>query len=289
MTTDPPYSLRLPQRRDTAVIFSSPHSGRDYPAAMMGRSLLDGRIIRSSEDAFIDRLYDSAPDHGAPLIAARAARAFIDLNRAPDELDPALIEGVLRAPHNPRISSGLGVIPRVVANGRAIYRGRIPLAEAQDRIARYWQPYHDALRALIDDNCARFGQAILIDAHSMPHEAIETHSRPGQPRPDVVLGDRFGAAADCWVVEAVESAFAAAGLRVARNMPFAGAYIAQAYGRPSRRQHVVQVEIDRALYMDETRIEPRPDFAAFRALMAGVVARIAAAGRGAATLPLAAE
>ncbi len=224
---------------------------------------------------------------GAPLIAARVPRAYIDLNRAADELDPALIEGVVRAPHNPRVNSGLGVIPRVVANGRAIYRGKLPLSEAQARIERHWQPYHDALRGLIDESLAAFGEAVLIDCHSMPHEAIEAHARPGQPRPEVVLGDRFGAAAGHEVVEAVEAAFAEAGLRVARNAPFAGAYIAQAYGRPSRGQHVVQVEIDRALYMDEGRILRRADFAAFQGVMAGVVARLAGIGRR--HLPLAAE
>jgi N-formylglutamate amidohydrolase len=285
--TSAAFTLYRPHRRITPVIFSSPHSGRDYPAALLERTALDERAIRSSEDAFVDELFLAAPQIGAPLIAARVPRAFIDLNRAADELDPALIEGVARAPHNPRVNSGLGVIPRVVANGRPIYRGKIALREAQMRIERHWMPYHDALRALIDESLALFGEAVLIDCHSMPHEAIEAHARPGHPRPDVVLGDRFGAASGREVVEAVEAAFAEAGLRVARNAPFAGAYIAQAYGRPSRGQHVVQIEIDRGLYMDEGRVLRRPDFAAFQTLMTGVVARIAAIGGQA--VPLAAE
>ena len=286
MTSDA-YRLIRPQRQETATIFSSPHSGSDYPAAFLGMTALDAHMIRSSEDAFVESLFDVAPQHGAPLLAARIPRSFIDLNRAADELDPAVIEGIARSAHNPRVSSGLGVIPRVVAGGRAIYRGKIALAEAEARITRYWHPYHAALRSLIDTTHAEFGEAILIDCHSMPHEAIETHARPGQPKPEVVLGDRFGAAAGYEVVERVEAAFANAGLRVVRNAPFAGAYIAQAYGRPSRRQHVVQIEIDRALYMNESRVEPLPGFAAFRELMAGVVAEIAGIGRS--TLPLAAE
>ena len=271
----------------TAVVFSSPHSGRDYPAQFLQDALLDKHAIRSSEDAFVDRLFDMAPQIGAPFLAAKVPRAFIDLNRAADELDPALIEGIARAPHNPRVSSGLGVIPRVVAGGRAIQRGKLSLAEAEARITRYWHPYHTALRGLMDDTLARFGQAVLIDCHSMPHEAIEAHARPGQPRPDVVLGDRFGAAAGHDVMEHVEAAFAGAGLRVARNAPFAGAYISQAYGRPSRGCHVVQVEIDRALYMDEVAIRRRADFDQFRALMENVVAEIAAFGK--LRRPLAAE
>ncbi|MBA4350012.1 MAG: N-formylglutamate amidohydrolase [Rhodobacter sp.] len=282
------FTLHLPQHRTTPVVFSSPHSGADYPQSFVSQSLLDHHTIRSSEDAFVDQLFSAAPMHGAPLIAARVPRAYIDLNRAADELDPAVIEGIDRAPHNPRVSSGLGVIPRVVAGGRAIYRGKLSRDEAEWRILRYWHPYHAALKTLLDESLAQFGEAILIDCHSMPHEAIEAHARPGHPRPDVVLGDRFGAAAGRDVVDRIEAAFAAAGLRTARNAPFAGAYIAQAHGRPSRRQHVVQIEIDRALYMDEARIEPRPDFAQFQSLMVGIIAEITASKRPDA-LPLAAE
>jgi N-formylglutamate amidohydrolase len=283
----PAFTIHRPMALRAPFVFSSPHSGRDYPARFLMESQLDALAIRSSEDAFVDELFSDAPGCGAPLIAARVPRAFIDLNRACDELDPALIEGLPRAPHNPRISSGLGVIPRVVANGRAIYAGRIPRAEADARLAEAWHPYHNALRGLIDNAAAQFGQAVLVDGHSMPHEAIEAHARPGQPRPEVVLGDRFGAAAGRDVVDRIEAAFVGAGLRVARNAPFAGAYIAQAYGRPSRNVHVVQVEIDRSLYMDEARVERRPDFAAFRDLIGQVVAEIT--GAASRRMPLAAE
>lgn len=281
------FTLYQPATRTTPVVFSSPHSGRAYPAAFLAGSVLDSHTIRSSEDAFVDDLFRVAVDHGAPLIAAQAPRAFIDLNRAADELDASVIEGVARSPHNPRVSSGLGVIPRVVSNGRAIYGGKMPLAEAEARIRSHWQPYHTALRRLTDESHQQFGQAVLIDCHSMPHEAIESHARPGTSRPEVVLGDRFGAAAARDVVDRVEAAFRRAGLRVSRNAPFAGAYIAQTYGRPSRGFHVVQVEIDRALYMDEARIVPSADFDAFQALIAGVVAEISGIGRS--RMPLAAE
>lgn len=286
MTSDV-FRLFRPVRQQTSVIFASPHSGRDYPADFLAQSLLDGRMIRSSEDAFVDQLFDVAPAFGAPLLAASVPRAYLDLNRAPDELDPAVIEGIARGAHNPRVSSGLGVIPRVVAGGRAIYRGKLPLAEAEARILRCWHPYHRALRDLIETTHGAFGQAVLIDCHSMPHEAIEGHGRPGALRPDVVLGDRFGAAAGRDLVEKVEAAFAAAGLRVARNAPFAGAFIAQSYGRPSAGRHVIQVEIDRSLYMDEARVEKRADFAAFREMIAGVVAEIVGADR--VQMPVAAE
>lgn len=282
------YDLTLPGMRSTSVVFASPHSGRDYPLAFLRRSTLDEHTIRSSEDAFVDELFDAAPIHGAPLLSARAPRAYLDLNRSTDELDPALIEGIRSTAHNPRVTSGLGVIPRVVANGRAIYRGKIPLDEARTRIRDHWVPYHERLASLMEESLATFGEAILIDCHSMPHEAIENISHPNGFRPDVVLGDRFGASARGEIMDRVEAAFAGAGLRVIRNAPFAGAYTAQHYGRPSRRQHVVQVEIDRALYMNERTIRPNANYTAFKELLGAVVAEIAAIGRGA-EMPLAAE
>ncbi|WP_333714711.1 N-formylglutamate amidohydrolase [Yoonia sp.] len=272
------YQLKLPQTRRTSVVFASPHSGRDYPDDFLRQAVLDAHQIRSSEDAFVDQLFAIVPRHGAPLLTATAPRAYLDLNRGPDELDSALIEGVRRNPHNPRIASGLGVIPRVVANGRQIYHGKIRLEDAHGRIASYWRPYHDRLQTLLDESRNHFGEAILIDCHSMPNEAVENVGPPGSARPDIVLGDRFGATASAEIVEQVEAAFASAGLRVARNMPFAGAFITQHYGRPSRRQHALQIEINRALYMDEARLEPNADFDAFKAVLEGVVAEIVAIG-----------
>ncbi|SMY09020.1 N-formylglutamate amidohydrolase [Flavimaricola marinus] len=273
------FELSRPIRRDTSVVFASPHSGRAYLPEFLGAASLDEHEIRSSEDAFVDALFAPASLHGAPFLAASAPRAYVDLNRAPEELDPALIEGIRRVAHNPRIASGLGVIPRVVANGRAIYRGKIGLDEVHMRINRYWRPYHDQLQTLLDESHAQFGEAILIDCHSMPHEALDAVSSHNELRPDVVLGDRFGAAAANSVIERVEAAFAGAGLRVARNTPFAGAYITQHYGRPSRRQHAVQIEIDRSLYMNERRLEPNADYEAFCALLNDVIAEVVAIGR----------
>jgi N-formylglutamate amidohydrolase len=221
------------------------------------------------------------------MLCALTPRAYIDLNRAADELDPAVIAGVDRIAHNPRISSGLGVIPRVVSGGRVIHAGKISLAEAHQRLTRHWWPYHDALSSVMDQTHALFGEVILIDCHSMPHEAIDSHSRPGHPKPEIVLGDRFGAAAGREVVDQVEAAFGSAGFHVARNSPFAGAYIAQHYGRPINRKHVVQIEIDRSLYLDEARVEPGPNFASFMVRFNRVIAEIAHIGRRA--VPLAAE
>ena len=282
------YQVITPERRRTSVVFASPHSGRDYPWSFVRKSVLDGQMIRSSEDAFVDDLFAAAPSFGAPLLKACAPRAFIDYNRSADELDPALIDGMSKGKAlNPRVASGLGVVPRVVAGGRAIYRGKMPMSEAQQRIETYWQPYHKKLQELLDASHREFGMSILVDCHSMPHEAVDSIARLGAKRPDVVLGDRFGAAADEEVVEQIERALVNAGLRVVRNTPFAGAYTAQHYGRPSRGQHAVQIEIDRSIYMNEKMIRPNGNFKAFKALLEGVIADITRFG--ARKIPLAAE
>lgn len=272
------YDLIRPAVRSTSVVFASPHSGRDYTSAFLSIAELNAAEIRSSEDAFIDQLYDEAPNFGAPFIKALAPRAFVDLNRGPDELDPALIEGVRRKPHNPRIASGLGVIPRVVANGRHIYRGKISLSDAHNRIANFWRPYHDQLQTLMDESNRAYGESILIDCHSMPHEALMTMNLQNAPRPDIVLGDRFGSTASAGVMDRVEAAFVGVGLRVARNAPFAGAYIVQKYGRPSKSQHAIQVEMDRALYMNERTLEPNADFESFKSVISAATASIAEIG-----------
>lgn len=282
------YHVYRPERLTSPVVFASPHSGRDYPWSFLRHTVLDQHTIRSSEDAYVDRLFDCAPDYGAPFLKAGAPRAFVDLNRAAEEMDPALVEGVRRVGHNPRVASGLGVVPRVVANGRSIYRGKLPLAEAERRLDGYWRPYHQRLQQLLDEAKMGFGQAVLIDCHSMPHEAAEGAARSGGVRPEIVLGDRFGASADPGLVDRIEAAFTRAGLVVVRNTPFAGAYIAQHYGRPSRAQHTVQIEIDRAIYMDEREIRPNANFHAFRKLLRGVIAEIATL-RAEDASPLAAE
>ncbi|MCH2165268.1 MAG: N-formylglutamate amidohydrolase [Marinovum sp.] len=281
------YQLYLPDHWTSPVVFASPHSGRDYPWSFLRRTVLDEHSIRTSEDAYVDRLFEAAPTFGASFLKAGAPRAFVDLNRAQDEFDPALIEGVRRQGHNPRIASGLGVIPRVVAGGRAIYRGKLPMQEAQARIDEFWLPYHEQLQTLLHGAKMRFGQAILVDCHSMPHEAVESIARAGARRPEIVIGDRFGASAGAEVVDQIERAFVQAGLCVVRNSPFAGAYICQNYGRPSKQQHAIQIEIDRSIYMNEQTIRPNNNFQNFRKVLRGVIAEIAAIG--AQDVPLAAE
>ena len=270
-----PYRLTMPDVVTAPLVVASPHSGRVYDGAFLSASVLDAQRIRSSEDAYVDLLLAHAPALGVPLLAAEMPRAMIDLNRAPEELDPAVVRDVPRGATNPRISSGLGVIPRVVAQGRAIYGGKISREEAARRIDGIWRPYHACLAQLMEAAQARFGQAILLDCHSMPHEAIEG-SGPDGRAPDIVLGDRFGASAAPEVMDAVERVFSGLGFRVARNAPFAGAYVTQTYGQPARGRHAVQVEIDRALYLDEARVRPSAQFDTVRDLLTDALMQLCA-------------
>jgi N-formylglutamate amidohydrolase len=283
---DSAFIIQRPVTQTCPVVFASPHSGRAYSPDFLAQTVLAEQLLRSSEDAFVDLLIQDAPKLGAPLLLAQVPRAYVDLNRAPDEFDPAVIEGVRIGGQNPRIASGLGVIPRVVAGGRAIYRGKLTQEQAQARISQFWQPYHGALRQIMNDTVRQFGQVVLLDMHSMPSEAAIVQHSPKQSC-DIILGDRHGASASPEITAMVEESFRQAGLRVVRNTPFAGAYIAQHYGRPFLRRHVVQIEISRGLYMDEKNIQPLADFATLQAAISQAMAQITA--HFGHSLPLAAE
>lgn len=282
------FQLMRPDTLTSSVVCASPHSGREYAWSFMRRSDLSDLAMRSSEDAFVDVLIEDTPCFGAPLLTATVPRAFVDLNRSDDELDPALIDGVKKVGHNPRVVSGLGVIPRVVANSRAIYRGKLSQAEARKRLHDYWHPYHDQLASLLQDARAKFGTALLLDFHSMPHEALENFGGLKKNRPDVVLGDRFGASASSDIVDRVEAAFANAGFKLARNTPFAGAYVTKTYGRPARNQHAIQIEIDRAIYMNEQTLTKSASFADVKRAVTEVLVEVCDLSRGT-LMPVAAE
>ena len=280
------YKILAPSWWNSAFLFASPHSGRNYSSTFKGQSILDPLTLRSSEDAYVDQLIEDIPEFGAPVILAHAPRAFVDLNRSADELDPAIVNGAQSRGQNPRISSGLGVIPRVVANGRAIYRGKIPMQEAKDRLRTYWHPYHEALQTLQNATKTRFGYSVLIDVHSMPHDAVASPSKL-VTSPEIVIGDRHGSSASRPIVEEVEACFAKEGFRTARNTPFAGAFITQHYGRPSTHQHAVQIEIDRGIYLDERNVQPSEQFTETRKKLHKAFKNIVRLG--APELPLAAE
>jgi N-formylglutamate amidohydrolase len=249
-----PFEICAPERTTSPLVNASPHSGRLYPPDLMRIAALDAAAIRSSEDAFVDHLIAPSPRFGAPVLRATFARAYVDVNREPFELDPGMFIGDLPtyARHRTaRVAAGLGSIARVVGEGREIYRSKLPVADALARIRRVHRPYHAALMTLVQAAQDAHGLAVLIDWHSMPSGAVCGYG--ARSAPDVVLGDRFGASCGHQLIDEVELAFQARGYRVARNAPYAGGYTTEHYGRPDRGVHALQVELNRALYLDEFR------------------------------------
>ncbi|MGB0508059.1 MAG: N-formylglutamate amidohydrolase [Pikeienuella sp.] len=273
-----PYKLVEPEKLISPTVFSSPHSGRVYPQALLDRSRLSAQALRASEDAFVDQIFAAAPDWGAPLVAANFPRAYVDLNRGAEELDPALIKGVRATGLNPRIAAGLGVVPRIVAEGRPIYNGKLTKAEADERIAKYHRPYHNILTNLMRRAAREFGHAVLIDCHSMPSEALRAVPVKNGRRAEIIVGDRFGASAGRHMTEAAISAFEGAGFAVAANTPFAGGYITQRYGRPSQQWHAIQIEIDRSLYLDAEQMVPNKGFDSLLRSIGAVIPQLANLG-----------
>lgn len=260
------------------VIFASPHSGRDYPSDLLRNSRLDRHALRQSEDSYVDLLFDEAPRYGAPLLRALFPRAYVDVNRSRDELDPRMFADDL--PRNAdtrssRVIAGLGVIPRIVADGHDIYSRKLYYFDARRRLSACYDPYHASLSRLIEEARAQFGCAVLIDCHSMP-SAGGAPFRSGEPRIDFVLGDRFGSSCAPFVTETAEDTLASLDYEVARNAPYAGGYVAASYGRPKKGVHVLQIEINRALYLDERRIARTEGFEKLRRAMHLLIQRLTA-------------
>ncbi|MCC6735380.1 MAG: N-formylglutamate amidohydrolase [Bauldia sp.] len=254
------FEVVRPLRQTVPVVFNSPHSGRTYPADFLAASRLDAATIRRSEDGFVDELFRPAVAMGAPLLRALFPRAWLDVNREPFELDPRIFAGALPAYANSRstrVNGGLGTIPRVVADNEEIYAGPLPVADGLARIDDVYMPYHRTLRSLIDATVDSFGSAVLIDCHSMPSSVRAANLRG---RPDIVLGDRHGTSCSADLADAAEGILVRLGYDVSRNRPYAGGYITEHYGRPGEGVHALQIEINRALYLNERTLEKTGGF-----------------------------
>jgi N-formylglutamate amidohydrolase len=255
---DPPFSILGAATQRVPIVFNSPHSGRIYPSIFLRASRLSAKALRKSEDAYVEELLAAAPENGAVLMHAHFPRAYIDINREPYELDPVLFNGRLPDFVNSqslRAIGGLGTIARIVNDKEEIYSGPLKLETAFTRIERLYKPYHAALANLLQSTRAQFGTAFLLDCHSMPSQQGE---RGGWP--DFVLGDRFGASCAPEITKLVQSFLRSLGYRVLLNKPYAGGYITENYGRPGEGIHVLQIEVDRSLYMNEETFERSPSF-----------------------------
>jgi N-formylglutamate amidohydrolase len=260
----PSFTVSEPTRQNTPFVFNAPHAGAIYPTAFLASSRLDAMALRRSEDAFVDELFAPVVGLGAPLMTAHFPRALLDLNREPYELDPRMFDGRIPPFANTRsmrVAGGLGTIPRIVADGQEIYRGRIPIEEALHRVETLYKPYHRTLRYLIQRTARTFGHAVLIDCHSMPSSSV---SREDGARADIVLGDRYGTSCTALLTDLLEATLRGRGFKVVRNKPYAGGFITEHYGEPSLGRHALQVEINRGIYMDERSLSRKRGFAELR-------------------------
>jgi N-formylglutamate amidohydrolase len=258
---DPPFEILEPSEYRAPVIFNSPHSGRVYPDAFLAAARLDLATLRRSEDSFVDELVAGVVPAGMPLMRAHFPRCFVDVNREPYELDPRMFDGRLPSYANTRsmrVAGGLGTVARVVGEAQEIYGRRLSVDDALRRIEGLYKPYHRALRRLVTKVHRDFGAAILVDCHSMPSAAGTKEERP---RADVVIGDRYGTSCVPAVTETMETALRDAGYAVSRNKPYAGGFITEHYGNPGTGFHCIQIEVNRALYMDERRFQRTASFA----------------------------
>ena len=268
--------MREPSQHRIPFVFNSPHSGRFYPRDFIAQTRLDGLAIRRSEDHFVDELFSSAPELGAPLLLAHFPRAYVDVNREPYELDPRMFDGALPPYANigsPRVAGGLGTIPRIVAENMEIYGARLPVEQALARIDAIYKPYHATLRRLIARTHVRYGFCVLIDCHSMPGNIRVPTS--GQ-RPDFIIGDRYGTSASAELSRAASTILEDLGFSAVRNKPYAGGFITEHYGRPSRGLHALQIEVNRGLYIDESTLEKRREFPAIQGAIESFMGRMSA-------------
>ena len=279
MNTDeelnPPFDVLEPAHWRGPVLFNSPHSGRVYPREFLAASRLDIATLRRSEDTFVDELVEGVVERGYPLIRAHFPRCYVDVNREPYELDPRMFEGRLPSFANTRsmrVAGGLGTVARVVGDAQEIYDQRISIDEALQRIESLYKPYHRALRRLFGKIYKEFGAAILLDCHSMPSA---TASRDDRPRADIVLGDRYGTSCVAAISETVEDTLRELGYAVSRNKPYAGGFITEHYGNPGSGLHAIQLEINRAIYMDEKRYERGAGFERLAADLETLADRVA--------------
>jgi len=274
------FELQWPVAERLPLILASPHSGSDYPADFVAASRLDPLALRRSEDSFVDELFAAAPSLGAPLLSARFPRAYLDVNREAYELDPAMFSDALPGFVNvgsPRVRMGLGTIARIVASGEEIYAGKLHFAEAQRRIDGLYRPYHRALGRLIEQTEALFGGCLLIDCHSMPSAV---GSICGSDGADIVLGDCYGAACAPAILEAARRFFVGRGFAVAINTPYAGGFTTEHYGDPRCGRHALQIEVNRALYMDERNYRRKPRLAKLAAELAELIWQLSRTAAG---------
>src|SRR5919106_1172155 len=253
------------------AVFDSPHSGLLAPADFAPVPSLQ-ELFRTA-DAYVDELFGAAPEHGAVLIAATFPRCYIDANRSLEQLDPSMTNDWPRpAVEDAKVRRGVGLIWSRLPSGEAFYHAPLPRADVERRIERCWRPYHATVQRALDQAHARFGAVWHVNCHSMrAHGTARDEEGARQARPDMVLGDRDGTTCDPTYLELVQGVLAGFGYQVAINRPYKGQELIRRYADPAKNRHSLQIEVNRALYMDERTGERSADFETLRAQLSQLV------------------
>ena len=259
------------------LVLDSPHSGTSYPEDFAYCCPL--AVLRRAEDAYVDELYDAAPGFGATLIGALFPRSYVDVNRAADDLDPALLAGAPPPWLVPRPVTRVGLVRRHAQPGVPIYDRKLSPDHVLARIERYHTPYHRVLDQSLDRLHRAFGAVWHLNCHSMPSHGRRRDGRPGE-HGDFVLGDRDGTTCAPEFTDFVARHLRRLGYDVRINEGYKGVEIVRRQGRPAERRHSLQIEVDRALYMDQKTLERLPGFDRLKADLAGLVAALAEFVRG---------
>jgi N-formylglutamate amidohydrolase len=268
--------VRAPRATALPLLFDSPHSGTDYPDDF--HHLPPRSQMRRSEDSFIDELYAAAPDYGATLIGALFPRIYIDPNRSALDIDPELLDEPWpdESKPGPKCGLGVGLIWRLCPPGDPIYDRRLTVAEARRRIERYHRPYQEAVSGTLNRLHEQFGAVWHINCHSMPSVSTEMAAEgPGVRRPDITLGDVDGTTCSAEFTALVRDALSGFGYNVTVNDPYKGAELIRAWSDPGVGRHSLQIEINRALYMDEEGLERNGGFDRLRMHVTGLIGEVA--------------
>jgi N-formylglutamate deformylase len=249
-------------RRDPAtnalpLVLDSPHSGSLYPDDFSFCCPLP--ILRRAEDAYVDELFETAPEFGATLLAAVFPRSYLDVNRAPDDLDPGLLAVAWPNHLSLRPATRVGLVRRYAQPGVPIYNRKLHPNEVLARVERYHAPYHQALDEACDRLHEEFGAVWHINCHSMPSTGNRRMGRRGE-HGDFVLGDRDGTTCDAEFTDFVAYTLRGMGYEVHVNDGYKGVEIVRRQGRPDERRHSLQIEVDRSLYMDQRTLEKNDGF-----------------------------
>lgn len=270
------FSLLTPiESEEIPLVFDSPHSGIHCPDDFNAQVPLE--FIKSGWDAFIDDIWQPITEKGGYLLHANFSRMYIDPNRAPDDIDPALLDKSWERCKPTKYSDrGMGLIRRYALPEKAMYDRKLTREEVTHRIDHYYSPYHTQLQTLLDDLYTRHQGVWHVDCHSMKSVGNGMNIDAGIARPDIILGDKDGQSAEPEFVNVIAQAFTHKGYKVVKNTPYKGGYLVSNYGNVAANRHSVQIEVNRALYMNEKKFEKNENYEQFKRDTSFVAQQLAA-------------